>query len=475
MVPLSRTKHRTLVVRTVNAWKWRVPATGAALVAGAMMLIATAAQAALSVCPSPTSADITACCRITKSGNYTVSGSLTGSGGACIKIEVSGVTLDGGGTATLTGNGTGTGIRLMPSAKGDVVYDVADISNFKTGILDDAPGSAITATGSTNGTVEGNAENGIVIRANRVYLTNTSSETNDGNGVVVKPHYPASMVSNVYLYNVLAQGNTTGFMLKSLSSFTASQCNANTNSADGVDLMNSVNSTLTDGSSYGNTGDGIKLIGGHSDIVNDDSLGETPYPYNPSPNAIGLVVRNSVFDTIDDDGIVYSTGDGMLIVNGNGENITDLNFYANSGSGIQLKRTTSSRVHEVNSWNNGDAGIWLDGSRGISVEGANSYNNGTSDVYIGCSTAQEPDGTTCASQGLPASNGNRVVQSQFNNAGNPAPVGIGIDRGNHNNQVMQNSAVDATTDDLVDENTNCDSNIWMFNTFSTASPSSCIH
>jgi Periplasmic copper-binding protein (NosD) len=461
-----------LAATAVRGWIWRTQALGAALAAGAMMLIASAA-AAYSVCPAPTGTPpigtITQCCRITKPGNYAVNANLTSTGGACIKIMTSGVVLDGHGLS-ISGNGTGIGIRLLPAAAGDVVFSFYPITNFKTGILDDAPGSVLSGFESSPGNdgVSGNAENGIVIRANRVSLLISTANSNGGNGVVVEPLAPATMVSNVYLSGVYADRNTkAGFLLDSLSTFTAYVSLTNSNGTDGADLINSVNSTITDGHSNSNTGDGVRVVGGHSDIVNDEVL---------IGNAIGLEVRSSAFDTIDDDTINSNTGDGLLMVNGKGENITDGESDINGGNGIHLKRTTSSRVHEVNANVNNGAGIWLDGSHGISVQGILSYSNVKSDVYIGCSSAQEPDGTTCASLGLPASNGNRVVDGYFDSSSDyPKPdFGIGIDTGNHHNQVLSNIVKGDTTDDLVDENTNCDSNLWMFNAFTTASPT-CIH
>lgn len=194
------------------------------------------------------------------------------------------------------------------------------------------------------------------------------------------------------------------------------------------------------------------------------------------PNgANGIEVRNSIFETFHGDTSSYNSRDGMLIVNGEGENVTNSEADNNGGSGIHLKRSTSSHIVGMDSNANTYAGIWLDGSRGIAVDGSGSVNNGTADVYIGCSPKQEPDGTTCTDVGLPASNGNLVDQSQFNNEADTTLFGIGIDKGNHNNQMISNNASAATQSDLVDENRNCDSNQWVLNRFDTASSSSCIH
>lgn len=397
----------------LNAWRRSAQTASGALVMVAVMLLASAAQARLRVCPAPTGTpsigQITECCQITKRGNYavkTVSGTLNASG-TCIKIVAPGVVLNGNGQ-TIFGNAKGIGIRLLPTAVGDVVYNVAYVRNFKIGVLDDAPRSVITNDfkggpgGGAMVTVESNAENGIVIRANHVYVANVGSYDNGANGVLVRPLAPASVVSGLYLNTVEAStNNEAGFSLKSLDGSTLSNVIANGNGKD-----------------------------------------------------------------------------GLLTVRGKDEDIEHGDAENNKGSGIHLKLTTASHLRATTGSFNAGAGIWIEASSGINVGNANAQYNGTADVYIGCSSAQEPDGTRCASLGLPASNGNRVVDGDFISDSDPTypmpDVGIGIDRGNHHNVVLQNSAQLDTKKDMVDENTNCDSNLWMLNSFSLAS-SLCIH
>lgn len=352
-----------------------------------------------------------------------------------------------------------------------MVYDFTNIGNFGTGILDDAARSVLAGV-----QVDSSTGNGIVIRANRVSffatrLLPSGSAENGGYGVVVEPRYPASVVSNVYLGGVYVDGRRGGVWLDSLRTSTVDGCSIGSG-GDGIDLIGSISTTITHTGETGNAGDGIKIVGGHDNVLTDDGFGK-----QNSPNKIGLVLRNSAFNTITGDEIRYNTGDGMLVVRGDHETIVDTDSYNNGGSGIHFKWTTASRVSGVNAGSNNGAGIWLDGSSGITVEDASSSNNSKSQVYIGCSTAQEPDGTTCASQGLPASNGNRVANDDLASSNtSPEPdVGIGIDRGNHHNEVLSIDATGNTTD-AVDENTNCDSNQWVLNTFTVTSPAqpSCI-
>ncbi len=57
----------------------------------------------------------------------------------------------------------------------------------------------------------------------------------------------------------------------------------------------------------------------------------------------------------------------------------------------------------------------------------------------------------------------------------PRSFGIGIDLGDSKNQVLENDASGAGTTDLIDENANCDGNLWDGNFFKSAHPSGCIH
>jgi Right handed beta helix region len=367
----------------------------------------------------------------------------------------------------MTGSGTGAGIRMRPAAAGDIVYDFADISGFHEGIVDQAPGSVIASTG-TAGVVEDNVGDGIVIQASRIYLENIHSDNNYGNGVVVEPLAPATVVSNVYIDKTESSNNTgAGFVLQRLSTFTARLSHAGSNGTDGFDLTNSINAIFTDGYSFQNLGDGMKIVGGHDDIVRAESLGAI-YEGN---HADGLEIRRSVLDTVDDSAMDHNAGEGLLIAKGKSENITSDESAYNAETGVHLRKTASSRVEELESYNNGGAGIWLEASRAISVEHLIASYNSTSGVYIGCSSAQEPDGTTCASLGLASSDKNLV----FNNLNRYNDIGIGIDKGNHKNRVLNNQTSSNSTYDLEDWASACDSNVWMFNTFTKVSPASCIH
>jgi hypothetical protein len=57
----------------------------------------------------------------------------------------------------------------------------------------------------------------------------------------------------------------------------------------------------------------------------------------------------------------------------------------------------------------------------------------------------------------------------------PNGWGVAIDTGNMSNKVRFTLGFGSTHFDAIDENSGCGTDVWSFNNFGTANPTSCIH
>lgn len=101
----------------------------------------------------------------------------------------------------------------------------------------------------------------------------------------------------------------------------------------------------------------------------------------------------------------------------------------------------------------------------------NQAGNGSSDnnldtgVYIGCS-ATGPTDAKC--KGVGPSKGNRVYDG---GASTNTKYGVAIDLGDTGNIVGDMEGGSNGTDDALDNNANCDSNVWVSDSFPNANQS----
>jgi parallel beta-helix repeat protein len=188
----------------------------------------------------------------------------------------------------------------------------------------------------------------------------------------------------------------------------------------------------------------------------------------------GFLITGSQAVRIHESLAIFNTADGIDLNSTSGSFIVDTSASNNGKSGIVLTRSNSNVVDDVTVSGNLIDGLWLKASSRNSVDAtAASSNSFAAGFYIGCSLTGVPAGVTCSSFGLPASNGNSIVDGgAFSNS-----VGIGIDLGNKTNDIVDNSAVGNSAFDLKDGNVGCGTNSWVANAlFVSAAPTTgCIN
>jgi len=186
----------------------------------------------------------------------------------------------------------------------------------------------------------------------------------------------------------------------------------------------------------------------------------------------GFLITGSQGVRIHESAANFNTADGIDLNNTSGSFIVDTTANSNGKSGIVLTRSNSNVVDDVSASSNANDGLWLKASSRNSVDAPGASSN-FAGIYIGCSLTGVPAGVTCSSFGLPASNGNSIVDGGafFNK------VGIGIDLGNKTNDIVDNVAAANSPFDLKDGNVGCGTNSWVANAgFAFVAPTSgCIN
>jgi hypothetical protein len=217
----------------------------------------------------------------------------------------------------------------------------------------------------------------------------------------------------------------------------------------------------------------LQDYGNGTGFVNNGALGLTLGYYAADANGVGLVLNNTTAAAAFSCGNDFNTSDGIEI-NGGGKNT----FYSctaifNGGSGVVVSKSNNNQFVAFQANNSAKDGIILKSSSGNSLVAIQANANGEAGVYVGCSSAGIPDGTTC---GKSKSNLNSLVGggSSPTTADDNNKIGVGIDAGNSNNQVAEVEGSGNKVKDAVDNNANCDKDLWALNSFNSVTPS-CVH
>lgn len=160
----------------------------------------------------------------------------------------------------------------------------------------------------------------------------------------------------------------------------------------------------------------------------------------------------------------YNGQDGVMVSNSARVHLSNFTVAGNSRAGVSFNSSNSNTVATATAAKNGKYGFWLLSSKGNVITDANgTANNGRVGILLGCGPQ-----AGCSATG---SNNNRVTNSGGSGSGG---AGILIDKGNSENIVtMTHNGGNPNNRDMVDNNPNCDSNIWYNNTGS--GNRKCIH
>jgi hypothetical protein len=278
----------------------------------------------------------------------------------------------------------------------------------------------------------------------------------------------------------------------------------------GVVIADKANTILRNGQVV-RCGTGVRISGGggHTVIaVNADGNGFCDE--GGGPHAPGIVLDRSDANTIRD-GSANGNGGGIVMVNGSDRNVVNRQrIDHNCGNAVTVvaasRRNVVTESQIVGTWGFADAVFISDSSEttlrqnriddteyreggavGIrAVNGPNTWIRGnviTRSETAGIDVAGASAGTvvrdnTVAENGLQGGCGISVRAAKTTIRGNtasrngvpyyPFAAGICVHAGATGNVIRENIALDNKDSDLVDENANCDANVWTSNRFGTA-------
>jgi parallel beta helix pectate lyase-like protein len=231
--------------------------------------------------------------------------------------------------------------------------------------------------------------------------------------------------------------NGTGVLVKHVGGTTVVDFDADNNTVNGVVLDHANNTELKDFDADSAGGGGIVL--------------------DHSNNA-------ELFD-FNSDGDV---GPGVLLDHSNHALMVDFDTFSSSGdSGVILDHSSNNVLHDFGAGSNHKFGVWVNSSSNNVIDDFNANSNLLTGVFLGCS-ATGPTGVKCKA---PNSNRNVVSDAEVDSNGDN---GVAIDLGDTKNTVTDVFGTGNTGHDGLDKNTNCDTNSWTNDFFTTADPS-CVH
>ena len=334
----------------------------------------------------------------------------------CIDISAANVNLYVGFDLTGAGAGsTNVGINILSSAKNANVLINDSVDSFGTGIQ----------VAAANAIVDGN------------FYTND----NVGNGIVIN----GASGSAIFDFD------------------------SNDNGGIGVAINKGSNVKVFDFDANDNTGTGVSLTKSSGSLVDD---------FEADTNSTdGLVLNGSSANNIIDCDTDSNTGNGMALSSSNGNTVSDCDANSNTGSGIALSGSNGNAISNGGIYEDKNYGIWLQASSKNVVDYNDAEGNTQADIYIGCAADGGPTGAACS--GIGNSDSNRVTVNYVGKDGVTAQkYGVAVDLGDSMNVIsggnLNSGPSPDTIDDYIDENPDCDKNVWFHNSGSTSSPESCI-
>jgi Right handed beta helix region len=254
--------------------------------------------------------------------------------------------------------------------------------------------------------------------------------TSDGNGIGL-----VDTASNAVFSNLVTNSNANqGALFTHASKVRVGSFQANSNGGDGA-VLNAVRNSTFQVVADSNNGNGLTIKGGSSNFIFFSEM-------------------------------TVNKADGAAILNSTGNTLYDLRAEENTGNGITIKGGSGNSIVDAEAGNNHGDGVAILNSSRNTVQLGGVFGNAGVGLHIGCQPSNMPVGSACRAGGASSDN----VVDELSAGGNG--WGIVIDNGNHRNRIVNNTVLSNTNADLIDDNADCDSNLWIQNTFGSgrASP-----
>jgi hypothetical protein len=204
---------------------------------------------------------------------------------------------------------------------------------------------------------------------------------------------------------------------------------------------------------------GIEDDGDDAVILLFDKIGGNFFERTKTSNNTGVLLKHVHNSVIGDFRASFNSKYGVVLDHCTDIHIDNVATAMNGDTGIWLNSSHDNQVGPASSGGNTKVGAWLEQSSNNLLHDHNESGNSNSGIVVGCSV----DRKNC--QGNDHSDRNRIISGQAGGNKNPD---ILVRRHSHQNVITVNE-----TNQMTDENPNCDSNIWYNNAGS--GNQKCIH
>jgi parallel beta-helix repeat protein len=226
---------------------------------------------------------------------------------------------------------------------------------------------------------------------------------------------------------------------------------------DGVHVVGQGKSTVENVGAYLNREDGFHVDSARNTLDSNVAFG----------NGEEGFILHSDNNRLNNNSAIGNAQDGFDIDEGLGKNkLVGNSAQSNGDEGFDID-TESNRLNKNSASHNGGNGVELAGNGNIVSKNVLDHN--LAGIHVDTDNNQLIGNTvTNNEEGIelePGASGNLVKSNQANNN---TDDGIDVQSGATSNFIDHNTALGNSNNDLKDHNTNCDSNTWKSNTFSTA-------
>lgn len=321
----------------------RWPSARALAIGLALLVVGPAVSPLSAASPNP-SASVDSCTTIDKPGVYTLSQDLESSGNACIRIESSDVTLDGSGH-TIKGTGDGFGIRTADTGLSNITVTSIEVTGWLAGVqfrhVNEGMVKDVTAAGNTNGIA--------LWRSSDIRVGNVTAIDNDHQGLRLI-HTDESTVTE----SAAVKNTADGFLLKNSPD---NELSDNVASRNGMDAG----------------ADGFLITGGshRTDVIRNEANENTDDGFDIKNSSENRIVANNASYNV---GVVNS--DGIEIRYSHRNVIRENTANNNVDDGIDLQVANNNTVANNVANENVNDGIPIAHSHNNSVrENVANYNS----------------------------------------------------------------------------------------------------
>jgi len=268
-------------------------------------------------------------------------------------------------------NNSGHGLALTSGSEHNTLAGNSSNGNGQVGLLLLSESSINTVTGHT---ANNNATGIEINNSNDNTVTNGTLIGNQGNGLSLE-----SSSGNIISGNDITWNKTAGIWLTSSSYNPINNNTCDNNSGHGLALTSkSEHNTLAGNSANDNGQVGILLL--------SDSSINTVTGYTANNNATGIQINNSNNNIVTNGTLIGNRGSGVSLESSSGNAITDNDISGNQNFGIGLKLSTSNKVIGNTINNNRYWGIYLNSSNLQTIYNNNFNNPSNNAGFAGTNT-----------------------------------------------------------------------------------------